>query len=168
MFLAHTSLESDGQEAAPGTLLLESTLRALSCHLSSWRQTSTTSKHAGFIAPKCLHPSLPPSIRPASHQQFSFRACYARHPGPLPSPREPHIPQPMDGGTPGNRVLCKWCAFALLFSKHKISNSYNIFILAKGVLGLKYSSLFPEGTQRICTVHGKMKSIIRLLTGSSS
>lgn len=120
MFLAHTSLESDRQEAAPGTLLLESTLRALRCHLSSWWQTSTTSKRAGFIAPKCLHPSLPPSIRPASHQQFSFRACCARHPGPLPSPQEPHITSrwmaaPLVTGSCANGVPLPFSSLSIKF-----------------------------------------------------
>lgn len=59
------------------------------------------------------------------------------------------------------------CALILLFPKWKISNSHNISILTKSTLGLKYHFLYPEGTQRIFTVRGKIKSLIRWIEISS-
>lgn len=58
---------------------------------------------------------------------------------------------------------------SLLFSKYNIPNSYNIYILAKDTLKLKYSVLLcTEGMQIICTVQEKNKSTIRWIERSSS
>lgn len=140
-------------------------------------------------------PSLFPRVPASCSWQHHFRCLHPSflHPSSLPASRpsvlaeclllQGHLLGTVDTGKQDRafvNLVFLWppkcplgykpffkCALILLFPKWKISNSHNISILTKSMLGLKYHFLCPEGIQRIFTVRGKIKSLIRWIEISS-
>ena len=178
-FLAHPRLRSNRDRKLPRGIWFQSMLSALCSsvppfwpsaenfhHFSQEYQLSCSWQHHF----RCLHPSfLHPSSLPASHPSVLAECLLLR--GTVDTGKQVrafvNLVFPWPPKCPrGYKPFFKR-ALILLFPKWKISNSHNISILTKSMLGLKYHFLYPEGTQRIFTVHGKIKSLIRWIEISS-
>lgn len=183
-FLAHhPRLESSRDRKLPHGIWFQSVLSALRSSVPPFWPSAENFHHfsqeyqlhavGSITSDVSTHPSSHPSCLPTSHPSVLAECLLLRG----------HLLGTTDTGKQ-NRALVNlvfpWppkctlaykpffkCALILLFPKWKTSSSHNISILTESMLGLKYHFLYPEGTQKIFTVHGKIKSLIRWIEISS-